>query len=120
MSALLFRLNDVPADEAAEVRELLTAHGFDFYETEAGRWGISVAALWLRDEERLQEAHRLIDDYQAARQARVQAEYEALKREGRHETLTARFLRDPLRFLFYVAAIAAILYLSLLPFLRKW
>ena len=36
MATLLFRLNDVPQDEADDVRQLLTDKGIDFYETHAG------------------------------------------------------------------------------------
>ena len=42
MSKLLFRLRNVPDDEADEVRELLTQHSIEFYETGAGNWGISM------------------------------------------------------------------------------
>ncbi len=120
MSILIFRLNDVPEDEAADIRDLLHTHGFDFYETDAGRWGISVAAIWLRDESQVEQARRLIDEYQHSRQARVQGEYETLRNSGRHETVLMRIRRDPIRFLLYLGAIAAILYLSLMPFVRRW
>jgi hypothetical protein len=120
MSRLLFHLNNVPDDEAADVRALLAEHHIDYYETEAGRWGISLAAIWLKEEGRFAEARGLIEEYQRAREARARGEYEALRNEGRHETLGHRFRQAPLRFLFYSAAIAAILSLTLLPFLRQW
>jgi hypothetical protein len=120
MPKLLFRLNGVPDDEAHDIRELLTTHRIDFYETDAGRWGISVAGVWLRDEEQLDTAKQLIDHYQAERTQRVRAEYDNLRSEGRHETLMARFLGDPVRFLVYAAIILVILYFSLAPFLREW
>ena len=48
MAKLLFNLRNVPDDEADEVRDLLTAHGVDWYETRPGNWGISTGALGLR------------------------------------------------------------------------
>lgn len=116
MAILLFRLNGVPEDEAAEVRELLAEHAMDWYETDAGRWGFSVAAIWLRDEDRAVEARRLIDDYQQAREKRVRSEYEVLKAQGRHETLFERFRAAPARFAFYLLVIAGLIYLTLFPF----
>lgn len=120
MPILLFRLNGVPEDEADEVRALLDAHHIDFYETQAGRWGISVVAIWLRDEDdhREEEARRLIDDYQERRSQSARADYAARRESGQAETLAERFRREPLRLLVYAAIILAILYFTLVPFLH--
>lgn len=120
MPILLFRLNGVPEDEADEVRALLDAHHIDFYETQAGRWGISVAAIWLRDEDdhREEEVRRLIDDYQERRSQSARADYAARRESGQAETLAERFRREPLRLLVYAAIILAILYFTLVPFLH--
>ena len=117
MAILLFRLNGVPEDEAADIRALLEKNTIDYYETDSGRWGISMAAIWLRDEEQLERARGLIDVYQQERYARAREVYEAKKAAGELETLLGRALRNPLRFLLYLAAILLILYLSLIPFL---
>ncbi len=60
MSVLIFKLNGVGDDEAQEVRELLSTNQFEFYETDAGRFGISVAALWLKDETQRDQAKQLL------------------------------------------------------------
>lgn len=117
MPILLFKLNGVPPDEAEEVRELLTAHGIEFYETSAGRFGISLAAMWLRDDSQLADAQQLLDAYQRERMLRVRGEYESLRRAGRHETLWDRFRLNPLRFIAYATVILLILYFSVVPFL---
>ena len=67
MAKLLFRLNGVFEEEANFVREALDNAGIEYYETNQGRWGISVAAIWLPNE----------DDYIAARELldRVQEEW---------------------------------------------
>ncbi|MCW8827894.1 MAG: DUF6164 family protein [Gammaproteobacteria bacterium] len=118
MAKLLFRLNGVPQDEAQDIRELLDGNRIDYYETSAGRWGISVAAIWLRDESQLAQANELIDRYQQERYRLAREEYEKLKREGRLEGLLDRLRKNPLRILLYLLAIAAVLYLSILPILQ--
>ena len=50
MPSLLFKLKDVPDDEAEEVRQLLAAEDIEFYETEAGSFGLSFAAIWITDD----------------------------------------------------------------------
>lgn len=117
MTARLFSLRDVPEDEAAEVRTLLAEHGFDFYETAGGNWGISAPALWLRDESRLAEARRVLDDYQAKRRERVRAEYNSLRQAGSQRTVLDVVRENPVRFIAYLLAILVILYFSTKPFL---
>ena len=50
MPELLFKLRNVPDDEAEEVRQLLNDHEINFYETRAGGWGISMPGIWLPDD----------------------------------------------------------------------
>ena len=82
MAKLLFNLRNVPDDEADEVRQLLTAHGVDWYETRPGNWGISTGALWLREASAYPEARRVLDDYQ--RQRRDAARELAREQERLH------------------------------------
>lgn len=117
MPILLFRLNGVPEDEADDVRELLATHGISFYETSAGRFGISLAAIWLRDDSGdLARARQLIDAYQDERAQRARSEYAALCEAGRNETLLDRLRLHPLRAVGYAAVILFILWFSLAPF----
>jgi hypothetical protein len=118
MARLLFRLNGVPDDEAQDIRDHLDEGGIDYYETSAGRWGISVAAIWLKDEGQMERANAIIDEYQQQRYRTAREEYERLKREGKLENLFDRFRSDPLRMLIYVLAILAVLYLSILPIIH--
>lgn len=117
MAVKLFTLNGVPDDEAEEVRQLLLEHGVDFYETPEGNWGISPAAIWLRDEKEFGHARKLIDDYQETRQVRVRDEYAQLKKTGRSRTVFDLIRENPLRFLAYIALIAMMVYFSTKPFL---
>jgi hypothetical protein len=116
MAALLFRLKGVQEDEAEEVRALLYRHGLDYYETPGGNWGISIAAIWLKDESRREEARALIDDYQRERGARVRAEHERLRSDGQLETFSDRLRRRLLEILIYLAIIGTVLYFSVKPF----
>ena len=112
MPCILFHLRDVPDDEAAEVRALLSKHGIDHYETSAGLFGISLPALWLRDSDDFSRARRLLDGYQQQRAQRMRAAYNAAR--GRGETsLWHSFTSNPLRFIAHILLIAAVLYLSL-------
>ena len=113
MARLLFRMRHVPDDEAQEVRELLTRHAIDYFETSAGNWGISMPALWVRDEARFREARDLLDTYQAARSARTKAEYQHQRRTGQLRTLADSFSEQPVRFLVHIGLIGLVLYLSL-------
>jgi hypothetical protein len=117
MAVLLVKLNGVPEDEAAELRAILDENAIEYYETDSGRWGISLAAIWLRNEEQLQRARELIETYQQQRYERAREAYEEKKAAGELETLLGRALRNPLRFLLYLAAILLILYLSVMPFI---
>ena len=90
MAKLLFNLRNVPEDEADEVRQLLTTHGVDWYETRPGPWGISTGALWLRDAAAYPEARRLLDGYQASRRERVREELRLHGREGFLDLLRRR------------------------------
>ncbi|MDT8376408.1 MAG: DUF6164 family protein [Mariprofundaceae bacterium] len=118
MPELLFRLRNVPDDEAEEVRQLLNDHKIDFYETHAGGWGISMPGIWLPDNQQLKEAKSLLEHYQHERTKRMRSLYEELKREGRHQTAADRIMDNPVRFILLVIALLFILYISLSPFLE--
>jgi len=116
MAVLLFALRNVPDDEADDVRHLLSEHDIDFYETHAGRWGISMPGIWLRDETNLEQARLLLHAYQRERYKTAREAYESLAAEGERQTLLSRMLMHPLRFVMLIAALAFILYLTLMPF----
>lgn len=116
MPVLLFRLNGVPDDEADEVRVLLEAHGIDFYETPGGRWGTSVAGIWLQHAGQLEAARGIIDQYQAERAVRVRGDYARQRAEGGAESFLDRLRAHPLAILLYLVLVGLILYFSIKPF----
>jgi hypothetical protein len=117
MPVQLFRLRGVPDDEAEEIRELLSTNEIDYYETPAGNWGISMPAIWLNDESQLHRAQLLIEKYQGERLARVRDEYERFNREGKNKSIIDVIKQNPVRFMVYLAAIIAVIYLSTVPFI---
>ena len=106
MAGPVFRLKDVPADEAEDVRNLLADKDIEFYETSAGNWGVSMPALWLRDDSDWDRARALIDEYQQQRA------------DGLHrEPDTGEFKPGLLRVVVFTALALGVLYLSVGPFL---
>ncbi len=109
MSLLLFSLRGVPDDEADEVRELLTEQAIDFYETPAGNWGVSMPALWLKDESELEKAHSLLNTYQQQR-AIIQRE---LYLQTKPKTLLQAFIARPSLYSVYFLAMGLVVYASI-------
>jgi hypothetical protein len=116
MPVLLFSLRNVPEDEAEEIRELLTSKEIEYYETPAGKWGISAPAVWLRDENELRQAKALIDTYQKARFVKQRQAYESLKRAGKHKTVLDAIKENPFQFVVYTSIAVIVLYFSIRPF----
>ena len=114
MAVLIFRLNGVSDEEAQDIRDLLADNGLNSYETSAGRWGISVAGLWLVNDDDKAQARELIDAYQRERQRY----FDELKKETPPETFCERFRQAPLKVIFYGVLAATVLFLTLSPFIK--
>ena len=117
MSKLLFRMRNVPEEEAQEVRELLDKNSIAFFETFAGSWGISLPALWLKREEQFEQARELLDAYQSERSKIIREEYELRLQNGEAKTIWHNFSENPFRFVAYMGLVALVLFLSLQLFL---
>ncbi|MBT4835871.1 MAG: hypothetical protein HON94_00840 [Methylococcales bacterium] len=118
MPILLFKLRNVPEDEANDVRQILDDENIDYYESDAGKWGVSVAAIWLKNKEQRRHCKALIDQYQTERYRIKHAEYEQLKRNGKHKKLLDSFVQHPVRFVVYMSVSLFLIYLTLMPFLN--
>lgn len=116
MTILLFKLKDVPDDEAEDIRALLAENDIYFYETHAGFWRLGVDGLWLPDDAHLERARDLIRAYQTERTANQRKMYAQLVEEGQAPTLWQNFLLSPLRFIALITAVFFILILTLAPF----
>lgn len=117
MARLLFRLNGVGEDEAQQIRQLLEQHEVAFYETHAGRWGISLAAIWLRHDDEFDAVRQLILDSQQQRRIQLRHEFEEKLRNGEIPDWRQRLVERPVDFIAVAFAISAILAIMLWPFL---
>jgi len=113
MARLLFRLRNVPDDEATEVRELLSNHNIAFYETNAGNWGISMPGLWLHNDEDYLRARSLLDDYQQARALRMRDQYETDCANGQADSMIDVLRREPAKVIGYLVLVAAVIFISI-------
>jgi len=116
MGVKLFKLRDVPDDEAEEIRQLLQEHEIELYETAAGGWGISVPAIWLYDESDLEQARELIEEYQQQRALLARVDYQSQKEQGLHETVIDKIMQQPLRFVLFMLMSLFVIYVTLAPF----
>ena len=113
MTILLFSLRGVPEDEADEVRELLTEQNIDFYETSAGNWGMSMPALWLRDDAELEKARYVLNAYQQQRFLTSRENYLQRKKTGQQKTLLKAFIEKPLLYCAYIFTMLLVVYVSI-------
>ena len=113
MAILLFSLRHVPDDETADIRELLEENHIEFYETNAGNWGISMPAIWLRDEQQHEQARHLINEYQELRRITIQEEYSRMKESGEAPTFLKNLWHYPAQTILFIAAMVLVLYLSI-------
>lgn len=116
MATQLLKLRNVPEDELLELHELMEEHEIDVYETSAGNWGISMPALWLRNDEQLAQAKALMKDYGEQRYIRARAEYDLQKQDGRERTFLDIAKENPLKYIFYVLIVGVLTYFSIMPF----
>ncbi|MGB0866715.1 MAG: DUF6164 family protein [Granulosicoccaceae bacterium] len=112
MPILLFKLNQVPLDEAQEVRDLLHDQQVPFYETSQGFWGFSLGGIWLADDQLHQQsrAEQLIAEYQRQRQQEAREAYQP-------RGLLTAIIEKPLR-LVLLTIVLLVLYFSISPFIR--
>ncbi len=116
MSKLVFNLKSVPYDEAEDVKSLLTEHNISFFESPPGNWGISVHALWLKDDAQEGLAKRLIAEYQLERSERMKRDRQERIDNGEVETFVQSIVRRPVQFFASLVIILVILYFSVMPF----
>ena len=116
MPHLLFKLNSVPEDELIDVRRLLEENDINFYETDAGRFGFSLAAIWLPDSVDPEPATELLDRYKEQRYQQAREIYQQQQRDGTAETFLRKALCSPIRTMVVIAAIVVVLYFSVMPF----
>ena len=115
MAKLLFRLNGVLDEEADDIRNLLDQHNIEFYQTDAGRWLVGLAAIWLKDESQYAEARELIDEYEMERYQRIREEDEY---PSFVQGVVNKLWQSPIEFILALIAVAFILGVSIYPFIQ--
>lgn len=118
MAVKLMNLRNVPGDELADIFDLLDSHEIAYYETSAGTFGISLAALWLRDESQLDEAKKLLDDYSQQRFLTARAEFDSLRDASKTRTFIDIAKENPLRYIVYIVLVIALFYFSIVPWVQ--
>ena len=113
MTTLLFNLRGVPEDEADEVRELLTEQDIDFYETSEGNWGMSMPALWLRNDADLEKARSILDKYQQQRFLTARANYLQRKKTDPQNMFLKAFMERPVLYCAYLFMMLLVVYVSI-------
>ncbi|EAQ64285.1 hypothetical protein MED121_19449 [Marinomonas sp. MED121] len=113
MAKIIFSLKYVQEDEASDIRSLLMENEIEFYETTAGRWQISLAAIWVRHNEDYEKARALIEADQKVRREAYQANIPDI---GVLPSLWRQCRHNPVEFLFTLVAIVFVLGLTLYPF----
>jgi len=118
MPALVFRMRNVPEDEADAVRELLEQNRFEWYETTAGNWGIAMPGLWIANEDDLPLARQLIEEHQNQWREKQLSERQARIEAGLEPSLIDRLKERPLASAGTIAFCLFVIYAMLSPFVR--
>ncbi len=117
MAIRLMSLRGVPDDEREDICVLFDTHTISYYVTPPGNWFISAGAIWLNDEDQLQQAHALLNAYQQQRRQRIQDEFAESQQKGEQRGIFERILENPVRFIGYLIILGFVLYVSVMPFL---
>ena len=118
MSALLFKLRNVPDDEAEDIRKLMQEHDIDIYETSAGNWGISMPAIWVQNDDSLPKAKQLLAQYQQARASSARQTYEEDQRMGRTPGFIQRLTERPFAIVGTILFCLFVVYVMISPFIK--
>ncbi len=118
MSALLFKLRNVPDDEAEDIRELMKQHGIDIYETSAGNWGISMPAIWVQNDAQLPEAKQLLNQYQQTRATDARKAYNEERRLGVAPNFIQKVTERPLAIAGIILFCLFVIYAMTSPFIK--
>jgi len=118
MSALLFKLRNVPDDEAEDIRKLMQENGIEIYETSAGNWGISMPALWVQHDADLHKAKALLSEYQHDRAISARNAYNEDRRQGRTSGIMQRMSERPFAMAGIILFCLFVIYAMTSPFIK--
>ena len=117
MSKRLVHFRNMPDDEQAEICALLEQAAIEFYLTPPNLFGLSAAALWLRDETDFERAKRLLDEYQIERARTARASFEAARAAGDVPGLWSALRQRPAQVIGLIVLVLGVLFALSLPML---
>ncbi len=115
MAARLTGLRDVPDDEVEGIESALDAAGIAHYQTPPGLFGMSPAALWVKDEADLTQARAVMESFQAARARSAREAWQAAREAGDVPTLWQALLLKPWHALGLLILVLGVLFALSLP-----
>lgn len=115
MPRLLLNLRHVPDDEIADVRDMMSRHDIECYDTPPGPLGITAGGIWLKNSDDYGRARALLDEYQKERAERARSEWRAVRARGEAETLVSTIRRNPFKALLVIAGSVFILMVLFAP-----
>lgn len=116
MAKRLLNLRNVPATEVEDVCALLEQHRIAFYVIEPSMWGVNGGGIWIDDDAQVEQAKKVMGEYQLQRQAQARAEYAAAKEAGTAETFRSQLSSRPLQVIAAMIGIVIALALIALPY----
>lgn len=113
MAKKVYDTNQASSEEVSDILARLQRHAIPHYETPKGVFGLSMGAIWVKDDSDYEMARQIIEEYDKAHALRVRQQYES----GDHETgLVATLLNvkrlvveRPQQALLYVVIIAGLI-----------
>jgi hypothetical protein len=115
MAARLTGLRDVPDDEVEGIESALDAAGIVHYQTPPGLFGLSPAALWVKDEADLAQARAVMETFQAARPRTSREAWQAARDAGEVPTLWQALGQKPWHALGLLILVLGVLFALSLP-----
>lgn len=115
MAVRLMHLRDVPEDELDGVVAVLEAAGIEHYQTPPSLFGLSPAALWLREPADEAEARRLLDEFQQRRAQEARQAWASAREAGEVPGVWAVLRQRPWHALGLLILVLGVLFALSLP-----
>jgi len=108
-------LRDVPDDEVEGIESALDAAGIEHYQTPPGLFGLSPAALWVKNASDLTQARAVMVTFQAARARAAREAWQAARQAGEVPTLWQALRQKPWHALGLLLLVLGVLFALSLP-----
>lgn len=115
MAARLLGLRDVPEDELQGIEAALEAAGIEHYQIPPGLFGLSPAALWIKNPADLEQARAVLEMFQAARARASREAWQAAREAGEVPTFWQALWLKPWHALGLLILVLGVLFALSLP-----